>query len=116
MLKASGSDVRLAKVGRAQARRSGRPPPRRRHADDRHAASPALVVGCRRHWPELRAYVSDHGLGQNDLFWAVAQAVLEMAEPKSRERQLLEAVVAWGRGSQPKEQTQQIRFSFGRKS
>ena len=46
----------------------------------------------------LRAYVRDCHLGQNDLFWAAAQAVLEMAEPKSRERTLLEAVVAWGRG------------------
>jgi hypothetical protein len=31
----------------------------------------------------------------------VAQTVLEMAEPKSRERTLLEAVVAWGRGKTP---------------
>jgi hypothetical protein len=38
------------------------------------------------------------GLGQNDLFWDVAQAVLEMAPAKSRERTLLEALVAWGRG------------------
>jgi hypothetical protein len=28
----------------------------------------------------------------------VAQTILEMADPKSRERTLLEAIVAWGRG------------------
>jgi len=47
---------------------------------------------------KLCAYVIDNDLGQNDLFWADAREVLEMTEPKSRERQLLEAVVAWGRG------------------
>ena len=46
----------------------------------------------------LNAYAAEKGLRQDDLFWAVAQAVLEMAEPQSRERTLLEAVVAWGRG------------------
>jgi len=47
---------------------------------------------------KVTAYTAQHGLGQNDLFWRVAQAVLEMAEPKSKERTLLEALVAWGRG------------------
>jgi putative DNA methylase len=47
---------------------------------------------------DLNAYANQHGLRQNELFWAVAQAILEMAEPKSRERTLLEAIVAWGRG------------------
>jgi len=56
-----------------------------------------------RHWaandvPGLREYVAGQGLGDNALFWAVAQAVLEMAEPKSRERSQLEGVVAAGRG------------------
>jgi hypothetical protein len=46
----------------------------------------------------LNAYAAEKGLRHNDLFWEVAQAVLEMAAPKSRERTLLEAVVAWGRG------------------
>jgi putative DNA methylase len=47
---------------------------------------------------KLTAYVQQHGLSQNDLFWAVAQAILEMADPKTKERALLEALVAWGRG------------------
>jgi adenine-specific DNA methylase len=47
---------------------------------------------------KVTAYTAQHGLGQNDLFWRVAQAVLEMAAPKSKERTLLEALVAWGRG------------------
>ncbi len=46
---------------------------------------------------EAEAYLRAHGLRDNDPFWAVAQAVLEMAEAKSRERSHLEAVVAWGR-------------------
>jgi len=47
---------------------------------------------------KLTTYVQQHGLSQNDLFWAVAQAILEMADPKTKERTLLEALVAWGRG------------------
>ncbi len=43
-------------------------------------------------------YASRHGLGDNDLFWRVAQAFAEMHAPQSRERTLLEAVIAWGRG------------------
>ena len=43
-------------------------------------------------------YASAHGLGpENDAFWAMAQSVLEMAEHKTRERTLLEALVSWGR-------------------
>ncbi len=58
----------------------------------------------------LNAYVAEKGLHQNDLFWAVAQAVLEMAAPKSRERTLLEALVAWGRGRVPREHAEQERL------
>lgn len=47
---------------------------------------------------KVRDYLDEHGLKQSDLFWTVAQAVLEMSDPKSRERTLLEAIVAWGRG------------------
>jgi len=46
----------------------------------------------------INRYVAEHGLRQHDLFWAVAQAVLEMAEPQAKERTLLEVLVAWGRG------------------
>lgn len=46
----------------------------------------------------LASYVAEHGLGQNDLFWAVAQALVEQAEPPTKERTVLEALVAWGRG------------------
>jgi adenine-specific DNA methylase len=43
-------------------------------------------------------YAGAHGLGsESAAFWALAQSVLEMAEPKSRERTLLEALVSWGR-------------------
>ena len=56
---------------------------------------------------KLRTYVVDHGLAQNDLFWAVAQAVLEMSAPRSKERVLLEALVAWGRGKPSEPQTVQ---------
>lgn len=47
---------------------------------------------------QLNVYATERGLRANDLFWAAAQAILEMADAKSRERTLLEAVVAWGRG------------------
>jgi adenine-specific DNA methylase len=48
---------------------------------------------------KLRDYADEQGLRQNELLWTVAQAVLEMSDPKSRERTLLEALVAWGRGT-----------------
>ncbi|MEQ1735495.1 MAG: DUF1156 domain-containing protein [Rhodoglobus sp.] len=51
-----------------------------------------------------RAYVDEQGLLQNPLFWTVAQAVLEMSDQKSRERTLLEAIVAWGRGKDARSQ------------
>lgn len=43
-------------------------------------------------------YAGRNGLGQNELFWKVAQAFAEVNAPQSRERSLLEAVIAWGRG------------------
>ncbi|HSN78190.1 MAG TPA: hypothetical protein VL334_24210 [Anaerolineae bacterium] len=45
---------------------------------------------------QLNSYAAERGLRANDLFWAMAQAILEMAEVNSRERTLLEAVVEWG--------------------
>ena len=57
----------------------------------------------------LNEYAAARGLRQNELFWAVAQAVLEMAAPQSRERTLLEAVVAWGRG---KSEPQALQLEF----
>lgn len=43
-------------------------------------------------------YVTAHGLGpDNEAFWAMAQSVLEMSDSKTRERTLLESLVAWGR-------------------
>lgn len=54
----------------------------------------------------LNTYAAGKGLPQNDLFWAVAQAVLEMAGVRSKERTLLEAVVAWGRGGRVHEVVQ----------
>lgn len=59
----------------------------------------------------LNEYAAGKGLHHNELFWAVAQAVLEMAAVKSRKRTLLEAVVAWGRGKAPEqEQHEQTRL------
>jgi putative DNA methylase len=52
---------------------------------------------------KLNDYVQQYGLNQNELFWAVAQAILEMADPKTKERTLIEALVAWGRGGKPGE-------------
>jgi putative DNA methylase len=65
---------------------------------------------------DLNTYAAEKGLrqgplgGGNELFWAVGQVVLEMASPKSRERTLLEALVAWGRGKPPEPQAVQGRL------
>ena len=66
-----------------------------------------------KHWDTgdtagLADYMARTGLGQNELFWSVAQATVEMAEAGSRERALLEAVVAWGRGRAPDAPTGQL--------
>ena len=109
ILKASSGDIHLAKWDERKRDDLGEPHP--------GGGLPMIDMLHRLLWlwasgdtAKLRAYVADHGLGQNDLFWAVAQALLEMAEPKDRERQLLEAVVAWGRGrpSQTADQPEMI--------
>jgi adenine-specific DNA methylase len=98
--KDSGSDLRLAKW-------------HERHRDDLGEPHPSgglpmidILHRLIHLWADgnldaLNAYAAEKGLHHNDLFWAVAQAVLEMAAVKSRERTLLEAVVAWGRGKMP---------------
>ena len=43
-------------------------------------------------------YADGQGLGQNELFWRVTQAFIEMSPLNSRERALLEALISWGRG------------------
>jgi len=97
LIKASGSNVRLAKWDERTRGDLGHPRP--------DGGLPLIDMLHRLVWlwasgdvGKLRAYTGDRGLAHNDLFWAVAQAVLEMAAPRSRERALLEAVVAWGRG------------------
>jgi hypothetical protein len=99
LAKASGSDVRLARWDERTRDDLGNPRP--------DGGLPLIDMLHRLMWlwasgdaGKLRAYVEDRGLAYNDLFWAVAQAVLEMAAPKSKERTLLEAVVAWGRGKE----------------
>lgn len=43
-------------------------------------------------------YATRHGLGpEHETFWAMAQSLLEMSDPKTRERTLLESLVSWGR-------------------
>jgi putative DNA methylase len=97
MLKLGSGDVRLAKWDERKRDDLGEPHP--------SGGLPLIDMLHRLTWlwasgetAKLRAYSDDHGIGRNELFWAVAQAILEMAETKSRERQLLEALVAWGRG------------------
>ena len=97
IVKSSGSDVRLAKWHERTRDDLGEPHP--------SGGLPMIDIIHRliHLWSAgdlsaLKDYANSKGIGQNDLFWAVAQAVLEMAPTKSRERALLEAVVAWGRG------------------
>jgi adenine-specific DNA methylase len=99
LVKGTGSNLRLAKWEERTRADLGHPHP--------GGGLPLVDMLHRLLWlwasgdtGKLHAYVGDRGLAQNDLFWAVAQAVLEMAAPKSKERTLLEAVVAWGRGKE----------------
>jgi adenine-specific DNA methylase len=104
--KGTGSDVRLAKWNERTRNDLGQP----------HPSGGLPMIDALHHLMYLWAagnldrfnqYVAEHGLRQNELFWAVAQAILEMAEQKSRERTLLEAIVAWGRGKSPEERSYQ---------
>ena len=101
--KGSSSGIRLAKWDERKREDLGQPHP--------SGGLPMIDMIHRLMWlwasgdtAQFRAYADEFGLGQNELFWAMAQAILEMAEPKSRERTLLEAVVAWGRGSKTKDE------------
>jgi adenine-specific DNA methylase len=98
--KGSGSDVRLAKWDERTRDDLGRPHPSGGlpMIDALHHLMQLWAAGA---LDRLNQYVAEQGLRQHELFWAVAQAILEMAEAKSRERTLLEAIVAWGRGKAP---------------
>ncbi len=107
--KSSGSGLRLAKWDERKRDDLGEPHP--------NGGLPLIDMLHRLTWlwasgetDKLHAYSDDNGLGQNELFWAVAQAILEMAEPKSRERTLLEALVAWGRGGKAEKPVEQTTF------
>ena len=90
--KGSGSDVRLAKWDERLRDDLGQPHPSGGlpMIDALHHLMHLWAAGI----PDrLNQYVAEQGLGQNELFWSVAQAILEMAEAKSKERTLLEAIV-----------------------
>lgn len=100
MTKASGSDIRLTRWDERTRDDLGDPHP--------SGGLPFIdmVQRLMHLWSagqldQLNQYAAERGLKQNDLFWAVTQAILEMAEASSRERTLLEAIVAWGRGQTP---------------
>jgi putative DNA methylase len=99
LAKASGSNIRLAKWDERTRDDLGEPHPSGGLplVDVLHRLIHLWAAG---NLDALDTYAAEKGLRHNDLFWAVAQAVLEMAAPKSRERTLLEAVVAWGRGKE----------------
>ena len=97
LVKGDGSDVRLAKWDERKRDDLGEPHPSGGLPliDALHRMMRLWAAG---NVDDLNTYAAARGLRQNDLFWEIAQAVLEMAPAKSRERTLLEAVVAWGRG------------------
>ena len=43
---------------------------------------------------QVEDYVFKHSLIENKLFWAVAQAILEMSDPNTKERILIEALIS----------------------
>ena len=97
LVNGDGSDVRLAKWDERKRDDLGEPHPSGGLPliDALHRMMRLWAAG---NVDDLNTYAAARGLRQNDLFWEIAQAVLEMAPAKSRERTLLEAVVAWGRG------------------
>jgi hypothetical protein len=59
---------------------------------------------------QVYAYAAERGLRPNDLFWAMAQAILKMVNANPRDWTLLEAVPAWGRGDRNAEIAVQPTF------
>jgi len=98
--KASGSNVRLAKWDERTRDDLGDPHPSGGLPiiDMLHRLMRLWAAG---NLDELNNYAAERGVRQNELFWSVAQAILEMAHAGERERSLLEALVAWGRGQKP---------------
>jgi putative DNA methylase len=109
LVRASGSDLRLAKWNERRRDDLGEPHPSGGlpMIDILHRLMHLWAAG---NLDALDVYAAEKGLRQNELFWAVAQAVLEMAPAKSRERTLLESLVAWGRGKTPDSQAVQERL------
>jgi putative DNA methylase len=96
---ASGSDLRLLEWDERKRDDLGMPDPSGGlpFIDALHRSMRLWTAGDA---GKLREYLDQHGLMQSELFWTVAQAVLEMSEPKARGRTLLESIIAWGRGRQ----------------
>ncbi|GAG64383.1 unnamed protein product, partial [marine sediment metagenome] len=46
---------------------------------------------------QVEDYVLKHLLIENKLFWAVTQAILEMSNPNTKERTLIEALISWAK-------------------
>lgn len=93
----SGSNVRLAKWDERTRNDLGEPHPSGGlpMIDMLHRLMRLWAAG---NLDDLNHYAAERGVRQNELFWSVAQAILEMAPAGERERALLEALVAWGRG------------------
>ena len=51
----------------------------------------------------VEEYVQANAIKENNLFWSVAQSIVEMSEPNTKERTLLEAIISWARSAKPKD-------------
>lgn len=99
LTKAKGSDLRLMEWNERERTDLGLPDPSGGlpFIDAVHRAMRLWTAGDA---SKLREYLDQHGLMQSELFWTVAQAVLEMNDLKAKGRSLLESIIAWGRGKQ----------------
>jgi putative DNA methylase len=109
VVKASGSDLHLARWDERRRDDLGEPHPSGGlpMIDMLHRLMHLWTAGD---LDTLDTYAAEKGLRQNELFWAVAQAALEMAAVKSRERTLLKVLVAWGQGKTPEPEASQERL------
>lgn len=112
LTKAKGSDLRLMEWDERQRDDLGLPDPEGGLPviDALHRSMRLWKAGDAN---KLRDYLDEHGLRQSELFWTVAQAVLEMNELKSRGRSVLESIIAWGRGRREPTDTQTSMFKEG---
>ncbi len=100
LIKQGTSDFRLLRYNERKGERFGEP----HHSgllpyiDMIHRLMVLWDVGDLR---AVNAYVDEKSIKQNNMFWAIVQSIVELSDPGTKERTILEAIISWGRIAKP---------------